>query len=74
MRGARVEARALSRRYAERVALDALDLTIEAGEAFGLLGANGAGKTTFIRLVTGFLTPSSGSLVATSRPHPPSRS
>ncbi|MDP6980524.1 MAG: ABC transporter ATP-binding protein [Myxococcota bacterium] len=62
MPGARVEARALSRRFAERTALGALDLTIEPGEAFGLLGANGAGKTTFIRLVTGFLAPSSGSL------------
>ncbi len=63
MPGARVEARALSRRFAERTALAGLDLTIEPGEAFGLLGANGAGKTTFIRLVTGFLAPSAGSLL-----------
>ena len=40
-----------------------MSLRIEPGEAFGLLGANGAGKTTFIRLTTGFLLPSSGSIV-----------
>lgn len=62
MPGVRVEARGLSRRFADRVALDAIDLEIEAGEAFALLGANGAGKTTFIRLVTGFLMPSGGTL------------
>jgi ABC-2 type transport system ATP-binding protein len=61
-RGVRVEARGLTRRFGDRVALDALDLTIEPGESFGLLGANGAGKTTFIRLVTGYLLPSAGSI------------
>ena len=60
--GARVEADALTRRFGETVALDGVSLTIAPGEAFGLLGANGAGKTTFIRLVTGFLLPSAGSL------------
>lgn len=58
--GARVEAHALTRRFGPRVALDRVDLAIRPGEAFGLLGANGAGKTTFIRCVTGFLLPSSG--------------
>jgi ABC-2 type transport system ATP-binding protein len=60
--GARVEARALSRRFGEHRALDGLTLTIEPGETFGLLGANGAGKTTFIRLVTGYLLPSAGEI------------
>ncbi|MEE8475144.1 MAG: ABC transporter ATP-binding protein [Myxococcota bacterium] len=59
-RGARVEARRLTRRFGSRVALKDVSLTIEPGEAFGLLGANGAGKTTFIRLVTGLLLPSEG--------------
>lgn len=45
------------------MALDQLDLSIEPGQAFGLLGANGAGKTTFIRLVTGVLLPSGGELL-----------
>lgn len=58
----RIEAKGLTRRFGRHLALDGLDLTIEPGEAFGLLGANGAGKTTFIRLVTGYLVPSAGSL------------
>ncbi len=60
--GARIEASALTRRFGDHLAIDALDLTIEGGESFGLLGANGAGKTTFIRLITGFLIPTSGEI------------
>jgi ABC-2 type transport system ATP-binding protein len=59
-RGARVVARELSRSFGNRVALDRIGLEIAPGECFGLLGANGAGKTTFIRMVTGFLVPSAG--------------
>ena len=58
--GAAIEARALARRFGRHVALVGLDLSIGPGEAFGLLGANGAGKTTFLRLVTGYLLPSAG--------------
>jgi ABC-2 type transport system ATP-binding protein len=61
--GTRIEARALCRRFGEHMALNDLDLTIEPGESFGLLGANGAGKTTFIRLVTGYLIASSGAIL-----------
>ncbi len=60
VRGASVEAEGLTRRFGRHVALDRLDLSIAPGEAFGLLGANGAGKTTFIRMVTGVLLPSGG--------------
>jgi len=60
--GIAIEASALTRRFGERVALDALTLRIAPNTSFALLGANGAGKTTFIRLVTGALLPSSGSL------------
>lgn len=59
-RGSQVVARELTRRFGDHLALDRVSLEIEPGEAFGLLGANGAGKTTFIRLVTGFLLPSGG--------------
>jgi len=55
-----IRARGLTRRFGHRVALDALDLEIPANQTFALMGANGAGKTTFIRLVTGFLLPSAG--------------
>ena len=58
--GVRVEADALTRRFGDHLALDGVSLTIAAGEAFGLLGANGAGKTTFIRCLTGYLLPSGG--------------
>jgi ABC-2 type transport system ATP-binding protein len=61
-RGVRVEARELTRRFGSCVALAGATLQIEPGETFGLLGANGAGKTTFIRIVTGCLLPSSGSI------------
>ena len=57
-----IAARGLSRRFGEHLALDRLDLDVPSREAFGLLGANGAGKTTFIRLVTGYLLPTAGTL------------
>ena len=44
------------------MALAALDLEINQGEVFGLLGPNGSGKTTFIRLLSGYLLPTSGRL------------
>ncbi len=61
-KGVAIEARELSRRFGSHVALDRVTLRIEPGEVFGLLGANGAGKTTFIRLATGYLLPSSGEI------------
>ena len=45
----------------ELVALDALDLDISRGEVFGLLGPNGSGKTTCIRMLCGLVAPTSGS-------------
>jgi ABC-2 type transport system ATP-binding protein len=60
--GVRVEADALTRRFGSNLALDGVSLTIQRGEAFGLLGANGAGKTTFIRCLTGVLLPSGGDI------------
>lgn len=56
-----LEAQALTKRYGDNTALDSLDLRIEAGEVFCLLGANGAGKSTTISLFMGFRTPDSGS-------------
>jgi len=55
-----ISARGLSRRFGERLAVDDLTLEVPRGTTFGLLGANGAGKTTFIRMVTGVLLPSQG--------------
>ena len=50
----------LSKTYGDHLALDGLDLKVESGEVFCLLGANGAGKTTTIHLFLGFLEASSG--------------
>ena len=55
-----LEARSLTKQFDQTLALDELDLTVEAGEIFCLLGANGAGKTTTINLFLGFLEPTSG--------------
>jgi ABC-2 type transport system ATP-binding protein len=56
----RLAARALTQRYGEVVALNALDLTIAAGEVYCLLGANGAGKSTTINLFLNFVAPTAG--------------
>ena len=50
----------LTRKFDELIAVDNLNLQIEAGEIFGLVGPDGAGKTTTIRLLTGILEPTSG--------------
>jgi ABC-2 type transport system ATP-binding protein len=59
--GPAVEARDLTRRFGAFVAVDAITFQVAAGEVFGFLGANGAGKTTAIRMLTGLLSPTSGS-------------
>ena len=51
----------LSKHYDRLRALDALNLTIAQGEIFGLLGPNGSGKSTALRLLLGFMRPTSGS-------------
>jgi len=50
----------LSKRYGDTLALDALDLSVAAGEVYGYLGPNGAGKTTTIRLLLGLHRPTGG--------------
>ncbi|MBM3787177.1 MAG: ABC transporter ATP-binding protein [Acidobacteria bacterium] len=55
-----LEASALSKSYNGTIALHPLDLRIEPGEIFCLLGANGAGKTTTINLFLNFIPPTSG--------------
>jgi ABC-2 type transport system ATP-binding protein len=55
-----LEARGLVKRYGARAALDGFDLDVSAGEIVGLIGHNGAGKTTFMEVVTGLVRPDCG--------------
>ncbi|HRH73274.1 MAG TPA: ATP-binding cassette domain-containing protein [Zoogloea sp.] len=55
-----IEARGLTRIFGDFRAADAVSFSVPQGEIFGLLGANGAGKTTVIKMLTGILKPSSG--------------
>jgi len=55
-----LEAIQLTKQYGSHLALDRLDLKVEPGEVFCLLGANGAGKTTTINLFLNFVDPTSG--------------
>jgi len=57
-----VEARGLVKRYGEIVAVDHVDLTVEAGDVYGYLGPNGAGKTTSLRMLLGLIRPNEGSV------------
>jgi ABC-2 type transport system ATP-binding protein/ribosome-dependent ATPase len=65
------EARAVTRRFGAFVAVDGAGLAVHRGEVVGLLGANGAGKTTVIRMLLGLLRPSAGDALLFGAP--PSR-
>jgi len=56
-----IEARELTRTFGDFTAVDRISFSVARGEVFGFLGANGAGKTTAIRILIGLLAPSSGS-------------
>ena len=58
-----IEARELSKRYGDIVAVDRVSFTVGKGEVVGFLGPNGAGKTTTMRMLTGFLPPTDGTAV-----------
>ncbi len=60
MSAAAVEARGLRKVYGDLVAVDGVDLTVEAGDVYGYLGPNGAGKTTSMRMLLGLIRPSAG--------------
>ena len=68
-----LEARGLVKRYRDRKALDGFDLSVAAGEIAGLIGHNGAGKTTFLEVVTGLVRPDAGTVTVggtDARRHP----
>ncbi len=57
-----IEAQSLTRVFHGFSAVDHLDLTVDSGQFFGFLGPNGAGKSTTIKMLTGLLAPTSGSI------------
>jgi ABC-2 type transport system ATP-binding protein len=57
-----LELNAVTKRFGDKVAVDQLDLKLEAGTFLGLLGRNGAGKSTTLKMVTGLIRPTSGQI------------
>ena len=57
-----IEIKNLTKRYGEFLAVDDLSFSVQAGEVLGFLGPNGAGKSTTMKMIAGFLSPTSGSI------------
>ena len=58
-----LELQGLEKRYGDTIALDGLSFTVKEGQMFGFVGANGAGKTTAMRIVLGVLEPDAGKVL-----------
>jgi ABC-2 type transport system ATP-binding protein len=65
-----IEARGLTKRFGDKLAVDQLSFTVEPGRITGFLGPNGAGKTTTMRLILGLDHPTSGSVTVNGREFP----
>jgi ABC-2 type transport system ATP-binding protein len=65
-----IDARGLTKRFGDLVAVDGLDLRVPRGEIYGFLGPNGSGKSTTIRMLCGLLTPTSGTATVLGHPVP----
>jgi ABC-2 type transport system ATP-binding protein len=65
--GAAIRCKRVTRRFESLVAVDGLDLEVRQGEVFALVGPDGAGKTTLIRVLCGALAPDSGEVMVAGR-------
>jgi ABC-2 type transport system ATP-binding protein len=68
-----IRTRALTKRYGDLRAVDAVNLEVSAGDVYGFLGANGSGKTTTVRMLLGLVLPTSGEAEVLGRPMPTAR-
>ncbi|MDO4436984.1 MAG: ATP-binding cassette domain-containing protein [Coriobacteriaceae bacterium] len=57
-----LEARSLTKTYGKKRALDALDMSVRAGDIYGFVGKNGAGKSTLMKIAAGLIEPTSGEI------------
>jgi ABC-2 type transport system ATP-binding protein len=64
-----IEARGLTKRYGDKIAVDGLTLTVRPGMVTGFLGPNGAGKSTTMRMILGLDAPTSGSVTVNGNPY-----
>jgi ABC-2 type transport system ATP-binding protein len=64
-----IEARGLTKRYGDKLAVDDLTVTVRPGVVTGFLGPNGAGKSTTMRMILGLDDPTSGSVTVNGRPY-----
>src|SRR3954452_21810062 len=62
----------VSKRFGGLQALSDVGVTIERGQVYGLIGAHGAGKTTFFNVITGLYTPDGGTFELAGKPYTPS--
>jgi len=68
-----IRTRALTKRYGDLRAVDAVNLEVSTGDVYGFLGANGSGKTTTVRMLLGLVLPTSGEAEVLGRPMPTAR-
>jgi ABC-2 type transport system ATP-binding protein len=64
-----IEARGLSKRYGDKLAVDELTFTVQPGVVTGFLGPNGAGKSTTMRMILGLDRPTSGTVTVNGKPY-----
>lgn len=57
-----VELRGIQKKYGKSLILDNIDLSIPEGEALAIIGGNGTGKSTLLKIIAGFISPTAGTL------------